>query len=136
MDKLTSKKPSRALKLQNGAEIWNWARNEKWYKNDIKSRKGQNIDIISQLYHPLKNDIKISLSSKKWYNDMIVYQWYTIFQCLIFPYFFSFFPFLTFGAVQTALSCMLLYSISAQDARKAESRVEIEREKVVHFVYI
>jgi hypothetical protein len=51
-------------------------------KNDIKSREGQNFDIISQLYHPLKNDIKISLFSKKWYNDMIVYQWYTIFQCL------------------------------------------------------
>jgi hypothetical protein len=77
------KEPSRALKLQiSGAEIWNWARNEKWYKNDIKSREGQNFDIISQLYHPLKNDIKISLSSKKWYNDMIVYQWYNIFQCL------------------------------------------------------
>jgi hypothetical protein len=66
-----------------GAEIWNWARNEKWYKNDIKSCEGQNFDIISQLYHPLKNDITISLSSKKWYNDMIVYQWYTIFQCLL-----------------------------------------------------
>jgi hypothetical protein len=64
------KEPSRALKLQiYGAEIWNWARNEKWYKNDIKSCEGQNFDIISQLYHPLK-------------NDMIVYQWYTIFQCL------------------------------------------------------
>jgi hypothetical protein len=60
------KEPSRALKLQIfGAEIWNWARNEKWYKNDINSREGQNFDIISQLYHPLKNDIKISLSSKK-----------------------------------------------------------------------
>jgi hypothetical protein len=34
-------------------------------KNDIKSHEGQNFDIISQLYHPLKNDIKISLSSKK-----------------------------------------------------------------------
>jgi hypothetical protein len=34
-------------------------------KNDIKSSEGQNFDIISQLYHPLKNDIKISLSSKK-----------------------------------------------------------------------
>jgi hypothetical protein len=44
------KEPSRALKLQiYGAGIWNWARNEKWYKNDIKSREGQNVDIISQL---------------------------------------------------------------------------------------
>jgi hypothetical protein len=77
------KEPSRVLKLQKDAEIWNWARNEKWYKNDIKSSEGQNFDIISQLYHPLKNDIKISLSSKKWYNDIIVYQWSTIFQCLI-----------------------------------------------------
>jgi hypothetical protein len=78
------KEPSRALKLQiYGAEIWNWARNEKLYKNDIKSSEGQNFDITSQLYHPIKNDIKISLSSKKWYNDMIVYQWYTIFQCLL-----------------------------------------------------
>jgi hypothetical protein len=65
------KEPSRALKHQiYGAEIWNWGR----MQNDIKSREGQNYDIISQLYHPLKNDIKISLSSKKWYNDMIVYQ--------------------------------------------------------------
>jgi hypothetical protein len=72
------KEPSRALKLKiYGAEIWNWARNEKLYKNDIKSP--YYIIIIS----PIKNDIKISLSSKKWYNDMIVYQWYTIFQCLI-----------------------------------------------------
>jgi hypothetical protein len=31
----------------------------------IKSCEGQNFDIILQLYHPLKNDIKISLSSKK-----------------------------------------------------------------------
>jgi hypothetical protein len=53
------KEPSRALKFQiYGAEIWNWARNEKWYINDIKSRKGLNFDIISQLYHPLKNDLK------------------------------------------------------------------------------
>jgi hypothetical protein len=77
------KEPSGALKLQiYAAEIWNCVRNEKWYKNDIKSREGQIFDIISQLYHPLKNDIKISLSSKKWYNDMIVYQIYTISQCL------------------------------------------------------
>jgi hypothetical protein len=41
---------------------------------DIKSCTGPNFDIISQIYHPLKNDIKISLFSKKWYNDMIVYQ--------------------------------------------------------------
>jgi hypothetical protein len=73
------KEQSRALKLQiYVAEIWNWARNEKWYKNDIKSSEGQNFDIISKLYHPLKNYIKISLSLKKWYNDMIVYH----FQCL------------------------------------------------------
>jgi hypothetical protein len=49
------KELSRAIKLQiYGAEIWNLATNKKWYKNDIKSREGQNFDIISQLYNPLK----------------------------------------------------------------------------------
>jgi hypothetical protein len=38
--------------------------------------------IISQKYHLLKNDIKISISSKKWYDAMILYQWYYMFQCL------------------------------------------------------
>jgi hypothetical protein len=42
------KEPSRALKLQiYGEEISNWAKNEKWYKNDKKCREGQNFDIIS-----------------------------------------------------------------------------------------
>jgi hypothetical protein len=66
-----------ARKFEIGSEMKNDIK-IKWYK----SCEGQNFDIMSQLYHPLKNDIKISLSSKKWYNDMIVYQWYTIFQCL------------------------------------------------------
>jgi hypothetical protein len=35
-------------------------------------------------YHLLKNDIKNINILKKWYNDMILYQWYYIFQCL--PY--------------------------------------------------
>jgi hypothetical protein len=43
------------------------------YYYDIKSRTSLNFDIISQKYHLLKNDIKISISSKKWYNDMILY---------------------------------------------------------------
>jgi hypothetical protein len=38
-----------ARKLEFGPEM----------KNDIKSREDFNFDIISQLYHPLKNDIKI-----------------------------------------------------------------------------
>jgi hypothetical protein len=58
----------------------------KWYYYDIKSRTSLNFDIISQKYHLLKNDLKISISSKKWYNDMILYQWYYIFQCLICSY--------------------------------------------------
>jgi hypothetical protein len=59
--------------------IWNWARNEKWYKKSRRPKFWYYITIIS----PIKKVIKISLSSKKWYNDMIVYQWYTIFQCLL-----------------------------------------------------
>jgi hypothetical protein len=54
-NKLTSKRAVKSTQAPNyGAEIWNWARNEKWYKNDIKSSEGQNFEIISQLYHPLK----------------------------------------------------------------------------------
>jgi hypothetical protein len=32
----------------------------------------------------LRSRLKISISSKKWYNYMILYQWYYIFQCLDF----------------------------------------------------